>query len=104
LVAGGRAAISPHRSSLFAAAGFKGLPDDFGGAAAISPRRSSTSLSDVDGFMSEGLAAILGGAAAIGPHRGSSSGFDAFNGFDFDGFATAVDNIRKINKIKWISF
>jgi hypothetical protein len=95
LVAGGRAAISPHRSLLFNAAGFKGLPDDFGGAAAISPHRSSTSLCDVDGLMSEDLTDILGGAAAIGTHKGSSSCFDAFSGCDFGGFATAFDKIRK---------
>lgn len=88
MVAGGRAAISPHRSSLLPA-GFKGFPDVLGGAAAISPHRSSTSLCDVDGLTSEGFPAILGGAAAIGPHRGSSSVFDAFIGCDFDGFATA---------------
>jgi hypothetical protein len=105
LVAGGCAAISPHRSSLLDAAGFKGLPDDFGGAAAISPHRSSTSLCDVDGLMSEDFADILGGAAAIGPHKGSSSGFDAFSGCDFGGFATALDkNQKEKNKIKWASF
>jgi hypothetical protein len=58
-----------------------------------------------DGLMSEDFADILGGAAAIGPHKGSSSGFDAFSGCDFGGFATALDkNQKEKNKIKWASF
>jgi hypothetical protein len=87
--------MAPHRSSLFAAAGFKGFPDDFGGGAAIEPHRSSSSLCDVDGLMSAGFAALLGGAAAIGPHRGSSSDFGAFSGLDLDEFATAFEKIKR---------
>jgi hypothetical protein len=79
LVDGGGAAIAPHRSSLFAAAAFKGFPDDFGAGAAIAPQRSSSSLFDVDGFMSADFDVLLGGAAAIGPHKGSSSDFCAFS-------------------------
>jgi hypothetical protein len=100
LVAGGGAAMAPHKSSLFATAGFKGFPDDFGGAA-IEPQRSSSSLCDVDGLMSADFTALLGGAAAIGPHKGSSSDFGAFGGFGLDEFATAFEKIkRKTGKIK----
>jgi hypothetical protein len=77
LVDGAGAAIEPHMSSLFAAAVFKGFPDDFGAGAAIVPQRSSSSL--CDGLMSADFDALLGGAAAIGPHRGSSSDFGAFS-------------------------
>lgn len=86
--------MAPHRSSLFAAAGFKGFPDDFGGGAAIEPQRSSSSLCDVDGLMSADFTPLLGGAAAIGPQRGSSSDFAAFSGFDLDEFATAFEKIK----------
>ena len=79
LVDGGGAAIAPHRSSLFAAAAFKGFPDDFGAGAAIAPQRSSSSLFDVDGLTSADFDALLGGAAAIGPHKGSSSDFCDFS-------------------------
>jgi hypothetical protein len=79
LVDGAGAAIEPHMSSLFAAAAFKGFPDDFGAGAAIVPQRSSSSVCDVDGLMSADFDALLGGAAAIGPHRGSSSDFGAFS-------------------------
>ena len=87
--------MAPHRSSLFAAAGFKGFPDDFGGGAAIEPQRSSSSLCDVDGLMSADFTALLGGAATIGPHRGSSSDFGAFSGLDLDEFATAFEKIKR---------
>lgn len=94
MIAGGGAAMAPHRSSLFAAAGFKGFPDDFGGGAAIEPQRSSSSLFDIEGLMSVDFDALLGAGAAIEPHRASSSDFGTFGGFDLDEFATTVDKIE----------
>ena len=83
--------MAPHRSSLFDAAGFKGLPDDFGGGAAIEPQRSSSSLCDTEGLMSADLDALLGAGTAVGPHRASSSAFGAIAGFDLDELGTMMD-------------
>jgi hypothetical protein len=83
--------MAPHRSSLFDAAGFEGLPDDFGGGAAIEPQRSSGSLRGTEGFVSADFDAPLGAGAAIGPHRASSSAFGAIGGFDLDELGTMVD-------------
>lgn len=91
LVAGGGAAMAPHRSSLFAAAGFKAFPDDFGWGAAIEPQRSSSSLCDTEGLMPADFGAILGAGTAVGPHRASSSAFGAAGWFGLDELGTMVE-------------